>query len=459
MTVTKSLITGGLAGLIIGSSIVAWTSRATGAAREADFIDGANVSSTLSHRSRVTVPARWSAPKSGGTVEDVFEQVQQLLTEPDNEIGRLRIQGLLESLPADQFEPLLKLVEGKLTKYWELHRVAPQLARAWAKTDPRSAIEGLINAVGTAGWSPSKLTSEAFGVWNAAHSSEAQDWLVENQSRRDFSKSITEMITTVAKHLTATSGQESVVAWASEIKGEDFRRAALSPLWSSFTNDHFKADHSKELPRLLDSFGQIEDQDLAKLAIRSLTSEWAKWRNREFEGWLKTQAPGPLAYEAALASVGLEMIYDQHGSSYSTGSLPFGSKERLANAKRALRLSGTRNESSVVSEIVQEMVVIPKGLSTWVLPKLEGDDRDIAVSHVVQTLTHPVGNSEYDPPLKEALGWARYYSDPALRDSAIQRLYREWMTSPKNEGAADFPETSGWSEELKAVLRRGKEGL
>ena len=236
MTIAKSLVAGIATGLLAAGSLAAWRSPSP-ETREKPSTSHNHISVSSLHSRKSVATDRWSVPVPATSVDEVFGQVQRLLEEPDNEITRQRIRGLLQALPASEFGPLLELVESQIEKRWMLSRVLPELARAWSDIDPTAALEGL-QAVTTKGrWRKSKLITEAFRVWTRQSPEEAQSWLVANQNNPAYAESMSDMIAAVASGLAGKSG-DLVIEWAAAMDGEEGKRAALSALWTGFTKAH-----------------------------------------------------------------------------------------------------------------------------------------------------------------------------------------------------------------------------
>lgn len=453
MTIAKSLVAGVATGLIAAGSLAALRSESSPSPSALP-----PSSATESHGTRTadsdkpTLPKRWSIPQPAPTLDEVFVQVQELLAEPDNEINRLRLRGLLDALPAHEFAPLLKLVQNGLNR-WELDRLLPNLARSWANIDPVAALEGLRGATHKGPKRASRLIAASFQTWFENSPDAAQSWLVQNQMEPSFANALMDMIGVVAGGLAEIS-PEKVFEWAGSMQGDDVRRAALSALWTDFTGDHHEANHAAELPRLLEKFSTLEDEDLSTFATRSLLNDWANWRSEEFEQWLENQEPGPLGYHGALATVRLDTVSRRNGVSYSRRHVS--TEKRMANVERALRLAGDRPESEVVSEIVHEMQALPSSMAQWAVPRLIDSDRDAAIMHAAETALSARSWHGIPPP-RIALDWVRHHTDAAVREQLIEQHFRTWLSNSHYHGAEKFLESIDWPEELRAVLQRVKE--
>jgi len=258
-------------------------------------------------------------------------------------------------------------------------------------------------------------------------------------------------VAVVARDLAEVS-EDDVIAWAGDLRGDDIRKAALSGLWTKFTQDHFDAEHGDEFERLIGRFSAIEDRALSQFAVQALARAWAGDRYEELASWLKEQKPGPVAYEAALASVQIADIKRYDGSTRWGSRLDLG--ERLRNAERAMMLAGNRPESEVVEEIVSEMRDVERGVIDWALPKLTGPGRDAALVAAANSAMRYGMWGDYPSP-RVALDWVVHHSDPVVRDELISLYYGRWLAeSERYKGANKFPAQSGWSDELKEVLNR-----
>lgn len=447
MTAYKLCLFGILGGLIAGGTLVALKLQPTDPEDEKESL---SLRSENSHGSRTSSKSQdrsFAVPSPASSVEEIFAQVRNLLSQPDNEISRQRLRGLLENLSSGDFSPLLILVEESDLKPWDFQRLLPEVARAWAAIDPVEAIKSMTASAGKGGrnWSPLKLATEALSVWCRQSPEAAQDWLFQNQEAEAYAKAIPGMIGVVASDLRSRSGDEAVLDWAMKMIGGDLQKAALSAIWSPFTRGEHDVSRAAELPRLVEMLTKIEDSEFSNKALDHLTLEWAGRRPEEYRTWLLKQNPGPLSYEAALTLMKIQ-------------TRNFGSQAEIKKADIVLQMAGDQNRSTVVNEIIQVSRQIPRELAGWALPKLEGADRDTAIEKAVkQTEAARFGIQGY-PTQRIALDWARHHSNPETRDSLIEKYYRKWLGNSRNhEGAAEFPDNNDWPEEANAVMRRVKE--
>ncbi|MEM7385527.1 MAG: hypothetical protein AAF514_11340, partial [Verrucomicrobiota bacterium] len=451
MTAAKSLTLGLVAGLMCGGTLVAWSSSRSQPSTTRLPEESADIPPTAVVPRMIRSESRWRIPAPAADADAIFGQVQRLLAEPDNEIARQRMKGLLAAMPATHYQALLAMVGADLKKWWQRGRVLPELARAWAAKNPVGALSGLANSPHLEEWRRTRVVADAYQVWHTANPASAQSWLVENQDGKVYAEPLGAMVRIVAKSLAENSADE-VIAWATALEGDSVKEAALAALWTEFTEDHHQAEHDEALDRLLGRFEAIKDPELSQFALQRLVKNWAETRYPELDDWLKTQPPGPAAYEAALAATHVGDIMKNDGFSKSGGGLNH--QQRLANAERVLILAGDRPESEVVAEIIGGLEEVPRQMRDWALPKLTGPERDRTIIAAANLAMETGMIGDYPAP-RNALDWVVHHSDPAKREELISIFYRRWMSqSSRYKGAETFPDESGWSEELKAVLHR-----
>ena len=190
---------------------------------------------------------------------------------------------------------------------------------------------------------------------------------------------------------------------------------------------------------------ELDDQNFSRKVFQQMTTEWATRRAKEYRAWLTEQTPGPMAYEAALSLM-------------RTPTTNLGVQQEIKNGELVLSKAGDRNRSEVVTEIIEASRQIPRELAAWAIPKMEGEDRDVAIEKAVKGTRWASSSVMGYPPPRIALNWAKHHSDPARRESLIEESYRRWFNYDRdNKGAAGFPENNDWPEELNAVLRKVKE--
>ena len=446
MTAYKTGLVGIVGGFIAGGTLVALN-------REAQEAPGAKEGSPASTETSGDRPERRAAgtrfivPAPGDSVEEIFGQVQELLALPDNEISRQRLRGLLAAMPAEDFSPLLELLHGSTLKSWEFLRILPEVAKAWAAVDPVSAIEGLAATEGNwrRNWNPLQLATEALGVWCREAPEVAQDWLFKNQENDRFTKAIPEMVGVVAGELKERAGEDAVISWARTMVGDKVRKAALATVWTEFTKDDSGKDHLPELARLVGKITGLDDAGFSKEILVQMTSEWATRRPDEYYLWLEGESPGPVSYEASLSLM-------------RTPTRNFGVQQEIKNAEIVLSKAGDRSRSEVVREIIRVSNQIPREMAAWAIPKMEGAERDAAIEQAVRTTNSASASLMGYPPARIALDWARHHGDPERRDALLEESYRRWFDfSRDNAGAAGFPESNDWPEDVNAVLRKVRE--
>ena len=457
MTVAKSLSIGVVAGLLVGGALVVWQGDSAAISDDvwSGAADGAEPPKLTSRPSNggSRVPAAWTLPVPAATPEAAFEQVRSLLAEPDNEITRIRLRGLLEALPPGHFAPVLALIESDVHRWWELQRVLPELAKAWGSVDPTEAMRGLIAAKGTRMWSGTQLATAAFEVWLLEDGDAAQRWMVAHQGDGAFAGAIEPMVLATARHLAGDSA-EQVIEWARALEGDDLKLAAISALWSEFTSAHHETDHSAEFPRLAGRLSNISDPNLSQVAVRGLVKDWAEWRYDDLARWLDSLqgSAGPVAYEAALALARRGERKHKKGLSFSAEHLPI--DIRIRAMERAIELGGDRSETQVVADVVEGLDSVRFGLFEWAIARMQpGADRDRAVLAAAERARGASGWSHAHPPPRLALEWIRHHGDAAVREAHFAKHYSEWLSSSRFGGAETFPEENGWPEELNARLR------
>ena len=446
MTAYKTCLVGIVGGFIAGGTFVALKSDAQVAPEEAD--QSIRSSGDLSDGSHSKAKrSRFIVPVPGDSVEEIFAQVQELLAMPDNEISRQRLRGLLAAMPSEDFAPLLVLLKKSDFKSWEILRLLPEVARAWAAVDPLTAIEGLAATEKDwrKNWIPLQLATEALGVWCHNSPDEAQEWLFQNQENEKFAKAIPDMVGVVASELKQRMGDRAVIDWAQKMVGEKVQKAALATVWSEYTKGDPSKDRSKELPRLVEMITGLENSEFSKEVLVQMTSEWASRRPKEYCAWLEKLGPGPVAYEASLSLM-------------RTPTRNFGVQQEIKNGEIVLSKSGDRNQSEVVNDIIQASNQIPRELAAWAIPKMEGADKDAAIEQAIKRTQAASASLMGYPPPRIALDWARHHGDESRRDALLEESYRRWFGySRDNEGAAGFPESNDWPEEINAVLRKVRE--
>ena len=446
MTAYKTCLVGIVGGFIAGGAFVTLKSDARETSGKTERVSRA--SGDLEEGSRSGGKrTRFLVPVPGDSVEEIFEQVQELLAMPDNEISRQRLKGLLSAMPSEDFPPLLVLLKKSDFKSWEFLRLLPEVAKAWAAVDPLGAIEGLAATEGDwrKNWNPLQLATEALGVWCQQSPEGAQEWLFQNQENEKYRKAIPEMVGVVAQELRQREGDLAVIDWAHKMVGEKVQKAALASVWSEYTKGDPGKDRSEELAELVKLVTGLDDEEFSTKVFRQLTTDWARMRSREFYAWLDQQSPGPLSYEASLSLM-------------RTPTRNFGVQQEIKNAEIVLSKAGNRDQSEVVSEVIQASDQIPKEMAAWAIPKMKGADLDAAIEQAIKRTNEASASLMGYPPPRIALDWARHHGDPVKRDELIEESYRRWFNySRDNKGAAGFPEENDWPDELNAVLRRVKE--
>ena len=391
-------------------------------------------------------------------VAEVFAGLQRLLSNPETETNRLELRLLLAELEIGGFSALTDLIDQQLPDDAR-RRLMPEVARIWAASDPGAAMARLARCPSPPYQAGGvELARSVFSQWHEADPAAAQRWLVEYQDDPAFQATIQSHISTVAHGLLGSS-EQAVVDWAGKLEGEDYRRAALEPLWDRYLKQDGNENRVEDLVRLYRMVEQSGDESLSRLGLSGLAVGWARYRGAEWDRFLQTLTPGPLAWQAALDGISnAEVVEIRDGREMDMNTVE-SRKALLDRLSAALRMAGDRTTGQAVSEVLSRTGLVSKQVREWALPLLTGPERAPAVAAFARKAMQYRGDySEGQSAPEMALDWAREHPEPAVRDPLIYGLYRKWLQEQR--GAAEqFRGKQDWPAGLRAILIKAESEL
>lgn len=391
-------------------------------------------------------------------IADVFAGLQRLLSNPETETNRLEVRLLLAELEVGEFSALTDLIDEQLPADAR-RRLLPEVARIWAGNNPGAAMARLVHCPSPPYQAGGvELTKSVFSQWHEADPAGARQWLVKYQDDPAFQATIPSHIRTVAQGLLGSS-ENAVLDWAGKLEGEDYRKAALGPLWDQYLKKDGNENCAEDLARLYRALEQTGDESLGRLGLAELAEGWARCRGAEWDRFLETLTPGRLAWQAALDGISnsevVEMRDGQERNMFTVESR----QAQLDRLSAALRLAGDMPTGQAVSEVLSRTGVVSKEVREWALPLLTGPERGPAIAAFARkAMQYQGGYFEGHSAPEMALDWAREHPEPAVRDPLIYGLYRKWLQEQR--GAAEqFRGKRNWPTELQAILIKAETEL
>ncbi|MES2707698.1 MAG: sigma-70 family RNA polymerase sigma factor [Verrucomicrobiota bacterium] len=413
--------------------------------------------------SGAAVAQRFAVPSPAATAEGLLAQFQEIIGAPDTELNRLRLKAWLEQMPADLWKPLVALADASFSdvekrKFWDL-------ASQWAKVDPEAAMLSFLKTSGQPShWLGNEIRTVSFGgslainvfrVWYEDTPDKAGDWLLKHQNDPQWAEMLPGAIRVIGEKLAASSPTDNL-AWAARLEGDELRTAAMEAVWSNLSREEGKSDWSNVCTSLL----KAEDREFGNMALRKALRAWISVEaNGEpgfapAERWMASLSSPRDRREAA------ELIL----SNVMQPRPQFNSLQQPDKALAELLASGPETASREAARLITEAGPLQSGASDWLLPLLQGPERDPAILHAARLLADGDERVRFTNPLAAnpnpaaALAWAVELSDPAVRDPLIRDLLGKQLTERSTAGQSadavvDWIEKTSLAPEVRAVLR------
>lgn len=448
MASLKSILTGTVLGLISGGL---WATQASSRppAQPGPSTNGESTAARIpspgaSGNPGAAILQRYAVPAAANTPEALMAQLRSLISAPDNEITRQRLAGWLAEVPQEMWQPLLKLACSSLPSRAGT-RWLPELAAAWGKQDPLSAIMALSSMLPERDHLGSRLAASAFRAWHEASPAQAGQWMLDHQDDPRLVHTLPPIITVVAESL-LTSSPGDALHWASQLQGNELREAAIYPIWAQLKERKDDAEWAGVCNFLVKG----SDPEFKGLALKRMVDEWCSYGHSSStaaNAWLDSL---PLASERAVAAQALL------GNSLTLRTWP--RQDPPATLVAALAEGDPRATADAVkAAVLKQPAAVTANARRSLLPMVPAAERGELIMNAARLLAF-ADRSPISKDLPLSLQWAAELTDPAIRDPLIHSIALQWRedyATGKTEGAPpQGNETGGLPESILPILRK-----
>ncbi|MGC4015862.1 MAG: sigma-70 family RNA polymerase sigma factor [Luteolibacter sp.] len=216
----------------------------------------------------------FSLPVPASTGKALLEQVALILSEPDTERTRARLEAYLAQLTPEQLAALFTEADTHGSDAIAARLLIP-LVKTWVAVDGPGAMQACATATKSLDFpalDSTILLTKAYPAWLEKHYDEAEQWLVQNQANPLLEHALVDMVGDVAK-LFAAKSPDKFVAWVRQIQGDDLLEVAIERgLAGTWTMDHGDEKQRAIFRSLFDQLRAQDDPDFVHTTVASLLS-------------------------------------------------------------------------------------------------------------------------------------------------------------------------------------------
>lgn len=407
MVTTKSILIGAAAGGILAAIPLLLSDRphiASGSGTHAGSNHSANPPSD---------PFSLPSPASAKEPAELLRQVAMILSSPDTELTRTRLEAYLMQLNADQLAALFQQADQNASDTLVARLYGP-LLKHWVPLDGEAAMlacEAARKDRSVEDCTPDELLKEGAIYWVNSHFDDAMDWLVKNQDRTSVTK-ISNAVLLEASKIYAAKSPQKFIAWARQLQGDELIDSVIEGAYLGISEAP-EQDQGSAFMALFESLRKEEDPHFAATGLRSLFAHGDTYRYDMMEAELAKK---------------LAQIPDTQGLLWQLIA---------SNSERTLKGLAEVYPPQKVEEIVAQSVLSLDSLDKDILfepnnfnkssDAMTGPRRDELLGHVTDLMISmaknpSAGSSRKERALTEALRWASKMENDTRRSQLLEQI-------------------------------------